>query len=220
MQLVDPNPLWYDQGFLPNLPETSDSSIPDAATIARLHARGSQLLSDMSETFSSSMKSNSRDDSLAMSSTLSISDRTFISTILQSGTSSDKLSALILLSSSSPLHTTPYLVQLLALTKKKSRDEAVRAIRAIVDWLKGGSGGIGTAGFPDRKLRWFADQPFLNGVAGVQRHHRENGKRDGDEYLLVWAFEDWLKKWYFDLLKVIEVSHALPCYSCMLIKLA
>ena len=148
-----------------------------------------------------------------MSSTLSASDRTFISTILQSGTSSDKLSALILLSSSSPLHTTTYLNQLLNLTKKKSRDEAVRAIRAIVDWLKGGSGGAGTAGLPDRKLRWFAEQPGLKDVSYARTQssksgNKQTGKQAGDEYLLLWAFEDWLKKWYFELLKSIEgLSH-------------
>ena len=158
------------------------------------------------------MKSNTRDDSLAMSSTLSTSDRTFISTILQSGTSSDKLSALILLSSSSPLHTTPYLTQLLALTKKKSRDDAVRAVRAVVDWLKGGSGGAGVAGLPDRKLRWFAEQPLLKSVAAARSDSlKRREKQEGDEYLLVWAFEDWLKKWYFDLLKVIEVSGVRWC---------
>lgn len=149
-----------------------------------------------------------------MSSTLSASDRTFISTILQSGTSSDKLSALILLSSSSPLHTTTYLTQLLNLTKKKSRDEAVRAIRAVVDWLKGGSGGAGTAGLPDRKLRWFAEQPGLRNIAYARQQSQKAGQKqggkhqEGDEHLLLWAFEDWLKKWYFELLKNIEtLSH-------------
>jgi ribosome biogenesis protein MAK21 len=132
---------------------------------------------------------------------------------LQNGTSSDKLSALILLSSSSPLHTTTYLSQLMGLTKKRSRDEAVRAVRAIVDWLKGGQGGGGSAaGLPDRKLRWFADQPDLHKLI----HAREGSlKKDnyqlGDEHLLVWAFEDWLKKWYFELLQAIEVS----CINCL-----
>lgn len=162
----------------------------------------------MSETFSGSLTSTSRNDTLAMSSTLSASDRAFISQILQSGTSSDKLSALILLSSSSPIHTTPYLTQLLALSKKKSRDEAVRAVRAIVDWLKGGSssGSGSAAGLPDRKLRWFADQPEMKQLVAMRESGvKKNGKQPGNQHLVLWAFEDWLKKWYFELLQVMEV---------------
>lgn len=211
---------------MPDLPDApADAPAPSARVIEQLQARGSQLLTETGEAFSGSLSTNPSDkkkssgkyDKLAISSTLSASDRTFISTILQSGTSSDKLSALILLSSSSPLHTTNYLTQLLNLTKKKSRDEAVRAIRAIVDWLKGGAGGTGTAGLPDRKLRWFADQPGLRAVAharqqsqkqGVKQHADKQQHQVGDEHLLLWAFEDWLKKWYFELLKNIEtLSH-------------
>lgn len=207
-QLIDPHPVWYDVP-LPPLPSTSASSSspqPSPEIVKQLQARGTQLLTDMSESFSGSLTSTSKHDPLAYSSTLSASDRAFISTILQSGTSSDKLSALILLSSSSPLHTTPFLTQLLTLTKKKSRDEAVRAIRAIVDWLKGGSGASAAAGLPDRKLRWFADQPALGAVAALREGSiKTNGRQAGDEYLLIWAFEDWLKKWYFNLLKSIEV---------------
>lgn len=31
-------------------------------------------------------------------------------------------------------------------------------------------------------------------------------KVEGDEWLALWSFEDWLKKWYLELLGVIEVS--------------
>ena len=206
-QLVDPNPLWYaiELPELAGVP--SGTAAPSTKTIDQLQKRGTQLLDEMSETFSGSLtRTDAKNDKLAMSSTLSASDRAFISTILQSGTSSDKLSALILLSSSSPIHTMTYLNQLASLTKKKSRDEAVRAIRAIVDWLKGGAGGTGTAGLPDRKLRWFAEQPDLHKVVHAREHGvKQNGKQPGDEQILVWAFEDWLKKWYFELLKAIEV---------------
>ena len=42
--------------------------------------------------------------------------------------------------------------------------------------------------------RYFADQPLL-------AHHDLT-----DRHLLVFAFEDYLKKWFFNLLQVLEVS--------------
>ena len=108
-KLVDPNPLWFETPLqdLSHLPKSSVKLSSEATT--KLQERGLRLLTELGETFSGSLKSNDKHDSLAASSTLSASDRTFIATILSSGTSSDKLSALVLLTSSSPLHTTTYL---------------------------------------------------------------------------------------------------------------
>lgn len=194
---------------LPELPELDDEEtpMPSSKDIERMHTRATKLLEDLGETFAGSLTSDAKGkgNPLNTTSTLSTSDRAFIKTILTSGTETDKLSALILLSSSSPVHTTSYLNQLLGLTKKKSRDQAVRAIRAIVDWLQGGSAGTSSAGLPDRKLKWFTEQQDLRKVAQAQRSGvKKNGKMPGDEYLVIWAFEDWLKKWYFGLLQVIE----------------
>lgn len=64
---------------------------------------------------------------------------------------------------------------------------------------------MSSAGLPDRKLKWFAEQRDLRRVASAQRSGlKKNGKIPGDEHLAFWAFEDWLKKWYFGLLQVIE----------------
>lgn len=181
--------------------------MPSNKDIEQMQARASKLLEELSETFAGSLSSDAKGkgNPLNATSTLSTSDRAFINTILTSGTETDKLSALILLSSSSPIHTTSYLNQLLGLTKKKSRDQAVRAIRATVDWLQGGSAGTSSAGLPDRKLKWFTEQTGLRQVAAAQRSGlKKNGKIPGDEHLVLWAFEDWLKKWYFSLLQVIE----------------
>lgn len=181
--------------------------MPANKDIERMQTRANKLLEELGETFAGSLSSDAKGkgNPLNQTSTLSTSDRAFIKTILTSGTETDKLSALILLSSSSPVHTTSYLNQLLGLTKKKSRDQAVRAIRAIVDWLQGGSAGTSSAGLPDRKLKWFAEQRDLRRVAQAQRSGlKKNGKIPGDEHLVLYAFEDWLKKWYFGLLQVIE----------------
>lgn len=42
--------------------------------------------------------------------------------------------------------------------------------------------------------RYFADQPFLSHPDITDRH------------LVLYAFEDFLKKWFFNLLQVLEVS--------------
>jgi ribosome biogenesis protein MAK21 len=181
--------------------------MPNTKEIERLQARGLKLLEELNDMFAGSLSSDDKGkgNPLNATSTLSTSDRAFIKTILTSGTETDKLSALILLSSSSPIHTTSYLNQLQGLTKKKSRDQAVRAIRAIVDWLQGGSAGTSSAGLPDRKLKWFNEQADLRRVVYAQKTGlKKNGKQPGDEQLVAWAFEDWLKKWYFSLLQVIE----------------
>jgi len=79
------------------------------------------------------------------------SEYTFLQKILQSGTLSDRLSALTLLVQSSPLHNTKALDALRSLAEKGKgkggRGESLKALRCIVDWWVGG-------GAPDRKLKW------------------------------------------------------------------
>ena len=78
------------------------------------------------------------------------SEFAFLQKILQSGTLSDRLSALTLLVQSSPLHNTKALESLRSLAEKSKgkggRGESLKALRCIVDWWVGG-------GAPDRKLK-------------------------------------------------------------------
>jgi ribosome biogenesis protein MAK21 len=84
------------------------------------------------------------------SSNSSSSEANFLSKIIQSGTLSDRLSALTLLVQSSPLHNTKALETLKAMAErgkgKGGRDESLKALRCIVDWWVGG-------GAPNRKLK-------------------------------------------------------------------
>lgn len=79
------------------------------------------------------------------------SEFAFLQKILQSGTLSDRLSALTLLVQSNPLHNTKALDSLRSLAErgkgKGGRGESLKALRCIVDWWVGG-------GAPDRKLKW------------------------------------------------------------------
>lgn len=106
-----------------------------------------------------------------------------------------------------------YLDQLASLAKKKSRDESGRAVRGVVEWWRGDGGDGG--GAPGRKLRYFADQPGLGAVAaafealegsGKGKPKRVMSQQEVDRVLAVYAFEDWLKKWYFQILQALEVS--------------
>ncbi|KAI9332947.1 CBF/Mak21 family-domain-containing protein, partial [Obelidium mucronatum] len=118
----------------------------------------------------------------------SASDRNFIKTVLKSGTTTDKISALTLLIQESPLHTLHYLRDQIihGMARKKSRRDALVAVDAVKDLLT--SGGM----LPDtRKLKYFRDQGVLN--QGVQPIH-----------LIVWYFEDSLKRVYFEFLQLIE----------------
>jgi ribosome biogenesis protein MAK21 len=78
------------------------------------------------------------------------SEFVFLQKILQSGTLSDRLSALTLLVQSSPLHNTKALESLRNLAEKAKgkggRGESLKALRCVVDWWVGG-------GAPDRKLK-------------------------------------------------------------------
>ncbi|KAJ3117171.1 hypothetical protein HDU96_007724 [Phlyctochytrium bullatum] len=113
-------------------------------------------------------------------------DVEFLSTVLKSGTTNDKISALTLMVQESPLHNINLLRdQLLhGIAKKKARRDALLAVDAIRDLMVGGV-------LPDRKLRFFRDNPL--GVKGLT-----------DKHLMAWHFEDALKRFYFEFLQVIE----------------
>jgi ribosome biogenesis protein MAK21 len=122
------------------------------------------------------------------------SDKVFIQKILSAGTTADKLSTLTLLVQQSPVHNTKALLSLAQLGQKKSRSEALKALRAFTDWWT-------AVGAPDRKLRYWTDQP---------------AKATSDAQLILFYFEDWLKKLFWDVLQTLEVSIFLPCISSLL----
>jgi ribosome biogenesis protein MAK21 len=123
---------------------------------------------------------------------------------MTSGTLSDKVSALTLVVQESPLHTTKSFESLLALAKKRSRGQAVTALGALKDLL-----GAGVVLPADRRLRTFGAQP---GLLGTLEENPISGWRAGQRlpglitkaHLVSWAYEDWLKESYFDMLKVLE----------------
>ncbi|KAG1734581.1 ribosome biogenesis protein [Suillus lakei] len=176
---IEASPLWYQ-----NVPKLSGSStaLPPvtSAKLSSLMERGASLHAKAVETYQSGSSSTV---------TSSSSDYAFLQKILHSGTLSDRLSALTLLVQSSPLHNTKALVNLKGMAErgkgKGGREESLKALRCILDWWVGG-------GAPNRKLKYFRDQPLSH--QGVK-----------DDHILLWYFEDWLKKYFFSILQILEV---------------
>ena len=146
-----------------------------------------------------------QDNSLYASKHLSsTSSHRFLSTIMSSGTLSDKVSALTLVVQESPVHSVKAFESLIALAKKRSRGQAVTALGAIKDLLS-----VGVVLPADRRLKFFDSQP---GLLGTMQAYPATDWNPGaplpgsitHTHLVSWAYEDWLKETYFDVLKVLE----------------
>ncbi|KAJ2854352.1 hypothetical protein GGI22_004525, partial [Coemansia erecta] len=116
---------------------------------------------------------------------LSTADRSFVSNILSAGTLTDRVSALTLIVQESPLHNLKPLGQLMQMVNKNNRREALLAVGSVKDLMC-----INLLP-SDRKLKYFAEQPL-------------NAKDITNMHWIIWAFEDKLKRCYFDLIQVME----------------
>ena len=125
-----------------------------------------------------------------------------MSTIMQTGTWSDKVSALTLVVQESPLHTSTYFENLLSLARKRSRDNALAALAALKDLLA-----LGHLLPKERKLGYFRQQRGLvAALSGVKDWTTADKLPPGltREHLIYWAYENWLKKSFFEILKLLQ----------------
>ncbi|KAG0151113.1 hypothetical protein CROQUDRAFT_130298 [Cronartium quercuum f. sp. fusiforme G11] len=215
--LIEPKPVWYDTSYLPPLPLNSNQTNHALTTekLTELKLRGEFVLNKISQEYLESLRPGNKNSSIKIG--LAEADKSFINKILIGGTLKDKLNVLIMLISSSPLFSINHLNSILTLCKKKSREESNQSLKILINWLRGNNkeNGINQSGLPNRKLKYFNDQ--INGLICVNQlrskninHNKKqqeiefNGRVEGDEWLAIWCFEDWFKKWYFDLLSVIE----------------
>ncbi|CAE6417516.1 unnamed protein product [Rhizoctonia solani] len=167
--IITPSSKWYED--LPALAPSGGTL--SESKLSALAARAAALHATDTTAFSESQFG------------LSSSDAHFLESVLQGGTRSDRLSALSLVVQGAPVHSTRSLEGLRAMASKKGgRGENLKALRAIVDWWVGG-------GCPDRKLRYFRDQPVTSPDVT-------------DAHLIIWHFEDWLKKFFFSILQLLE----------------
>jgi ribosome biogenesis protein MAK21 len=188
-QLFKPQPEWHTVA-LPKLPTIDNPTIPARYVLDAIHEYAVQLLEAESAEYAASHMSKD-------------ASHRFMSSIMNAGTMEDKVSALTLLVQESPLHTMKAFDQLLGLSKKKSRNAAMMALAALKDLL-----GQGVLLPPDRKLKAFARQPgLLSAMQGKAAQWKAGDKLPGDLqkiHLISWAYEDWLKKQYFEMLKILE----------------
>ncbi|RYP08059.1 hypothetical protein DL764_002136 [Monosporascus ibericus] len=189
--IFEPRPDWHAVS-LKSLPTPSSDEVASyMAAIAALKAHAKLIL---------------HEDSVAYSTTLSSSSsRKFISTIMSSGTLSDRVSALTLAIQESPVHNVKALDVLIGFASKRSRGQALSALAALVDLL-----GPGMILPPDRRLRPFSSQLGLIGT--LQKHQvkswTERQKLPGNitkKHLIAWEFEDWLKDAYFKMIQSLEI---------------
>ncbi|OCK76472.1 CBF-domain-containing protein [Lepidopterella palustris CBS 459.81] len=184
-----PQPEWHSVK-LPELASIENPTIPPRYVLDELHKYADTLLEAEATSYVESHMS-------------STSSHKFLSTIMTSGTLEDKVSALTLIVQESPLHSMKAFEQLLGLSKKKSRDAALMALGALKDLL-----GQGVVLPPDRKLRAFAKQPgLISALQGKTANWKTGDKLPGTVekiHLISWAYEDWLKRTYFEVLKVLE----------------
>ncbi|KAH7026362.1 CBF/Mak21 family-domain-containing protein [Microdochium trichocladiopsis] len=189
--IFEQRPDWHSAP-LPALPSATSSDVTAyAATIANLKTYAVSLLQQDTATYNKSQSASS--------------NHKFMSTIMTSGTMSDKVSALTLAAQESPLHNIKTLENLLALACKRNRGQALAALAAMVDLL-----GPGMMLPSDRRLYAFSSQPGLLGVLHKKQLKIWSAGQPlpgniTQQHLISWAFEDWLKESYFKLIQALEV---------------
>ncbi|KAI1821921.1 CBF/Mak21 family-domain-containing protein [Xylaria intraflava] len=189
--IFEPRPDWYavELKLLPS--PVSDHLAPFTATITALKNYAKAILDEDTAAYSTTIASSS--------------SRKFMSTIMSSGTMSDKVSALTLAIQESPVHNIKALENLMGLGAKRSRGPALAALAALVDLL-----GPGMILPSDRRLRTFASQLGLIGT--LQKHDIKSWStgqalpgKITKAHLLSWYFEDWLKDAYFKMIQSLEM---------------
>ncbi|PHH80268.1 hypothetical protein CDD80_2291 [Ophiocordyceps camponoti-rufipedis] len=188
--VFEPLAEWHS-AELGSLPEpTSDQFGPFLASAEALKKHAGSLLEDDAEKYRKSIFASS--------------SHKFLSTIMSSGTLTDKVSALTLAVQESPVHNIRAFDALMGLASKKSRAQAIGAIGALVDLL-----GPGNLLPSDRRLRTFQNQPGLMGslqqksVKAWTPGQPLPGEMTG-AHLIAWVFEDWLKETYFKTIQLLE----------------
>ncbi|KAK2938069.1 CCAAT-binding factor [Fusarium oxysporum f. sp. vasinfectum] len=189
-EAFEPRADWHDSELRKLPAPTTDEPTPPRAALDALKQHAQALLEEDATKYRTSVFAQS--------------SHKFLSTIMTSGTLSDKVSALTLAVQESPVHNIRAFDALMSLASKKSRGQALGAIGALVDLL-----GPGTLLPADRRLRAFHDQPGLVGTL-----QRNPGKpwapgnalpgKITPSHLIAWIYEDWLKATYFRLIQLLE----------------
>ncbi|KAI5294381.1 hypothetical protein KEM52_004144 [Ascosphaera acerosa] len=185
--IIEPRSDWHATELPPITVTKSAKTVP-RFIIDRVHEYANSLLETENEVYAASQDS---------------STAKFYTTIVTTGTLSDKTSALTLAIQESPLHNKKALDNLIGLAKKRSRAQAVDVLKSLKDLFS--QGDILPS---NRRLRAFSHQPALLSAFAEETNwhsamHLPNGVQKA--HLVYWAFEDYVKTQYFEILKILEV---------------
>lgn len=189
VQTIPPRPDWYSTPLPPISASKHDNVLP-RHLVDRVRQYARSLLEKENEAYTQAQQTSS--------------SYKFYSTIMSTGTLSDKISAFTLAVQESPVHNMKALENLIGLARKRSRAQAVEVLRSLKDMFAQGTLLPG-----DRRLKTFANQPSL--AAAFQSAGGRWTERDPlpgglqPSHLIIWAFEDYLKEQYFEVLKILEV---------------
>lgn len=191
MQTIPPRPDWYATPLPPISASKQDNVLP-RHLVDRVRQYARSLLEKENEAYTQAQQE------------ASASSHKFYSTIATSGTLSDKISAFTLAVQESPVHNMKALESLIGLARKRSRAQAVEVLRSLKDLFA-----QGTVLPSDRRLKTFANQPSLAAAfQGAGSKWTEKDPLPGGLqpcHLIIWAYEDYLKEQYFEVLKILEV---------------
>ncbi|OAQ64193.1 CCAAT-box-binding transcription factor [Pochonia chlamydosporia 170] len=166
--IFEPRADWHAYK-LAKLPKPTIEQLgPFAGTVETLKMHAKTLLESDSNKYRTSIFASS--------------SHKFLSTIMSSGTLTDKVSALTLAVQESPVHNIRAFDALMNLASKKSRAQAIGAIGAL-------PGLLGTLQ-KDAIKSWHPNQPLPGKIT--------------EEHLISWAYEDWLKETYFKIIQLLE----------------
>lgn len=184
-----PRSDWYATD-LPTISAKQANTLP-RHLVERVHQYAATLLEQENKMYAEAQQASAS------------SSHKFYTTIMSTGTLSDKISALTLAVQESPLHNTKSLESLIGLGKKRSRAQAVEVLRSLKDMFA-----QGTLLPNDRRLRSFSNQPSLIAAfQGASRWSEGDALPSGlqKRHLIVWAYENFLKEQYFEVLKILEI---------------
>ncbi|XP_071963136.1 CCAAT/enhancer-binding protein zeta-like [Antedon mediterranea] len=117
----------------------------------------------------------------------------WMNTVISAGVLADKVAALTLQIQDCALHNLSSLDSLLQMVNKKGRREALTALENLKElWMS-------ELLIEDKKLKLFSQHPFdqLTAICGKSKEKR-------DKRLLMWYFEDAVKKRYSEFVKTLE----------------
>lgn len=212
--LIEPNPLWYEAELAPLKKQNVKDqtyTMEDKKKIAIVlveHAK--QLAEKESQAFTAYKKKES------------LSDFKWFETVKESGTLTDKVSALCLAVQESPLHNLQHFETLISMAKKHNRREAVMAIDGIKDAFLGNGEDSGL--LPSkRKLLYFGEQQELSYLMNLICSSKEWKSmkkivlknimsKDIEQRLICWYAEDLIKTRFYEILVLLDQFSKDPIY--------